>query len=128
MSQIKINNGSLKTDTNLTGKAVNTPTANVDSSKGSWEFFKDILGIVTRPINQQIQIPSTAFTPDFSLPTKAILLNILKAKDVLSLIKNKLTNISSVFSKDHSNTLKQQKILKMNIGYSYKKFKNGDEK
>lgn len=127
MSQIKINGSSLKTDTNLTGNSVNTPTSNVDTSKGSWEFFKDILGIVTRPINQQIQIPSTAFTPDFALPTKAILLDIIKAKDMLKDIKNIISDVSNNFGNDNSNILKQKQMLKMSIGYAYKLFKNGDK-
>lgn len=109
--------GSVKTD------KVNTSTTSHDQSHGSWEFFKDIRGLVTRPLNQQISIPSTAFTPDFSLPTKAILVNIIKAKEVLTIIRNKVKQLSNAMDKDNSDALKQKEIVRINIVNAYKKFK-----
>lgn len=111
---------------NVNAKKSESSTSSTDTFHGPWEFFKDVIGLVTRPLNQQICIPSTAFTPDFSLPTKAILVNIIKAKDTLTTINNKIKQISNSFDKDHSDVLKQKEIVKINIVRSYKKYKQGE--
>lgn len=103
-------------------------TSRTDTWHGPWEFFKDVIGLRTRPINQQIGLASTAFTPDLSLPTKAIFVNIMKAKDTLLTIKNKIKSISDTIDRDNSDRLKQKQIVKINIVNAYNKYyKSGDK-
>lgn len=114
-------------DGNVNAKKTDSATSSSGTIHGPWEFFNEIKGLVTRPLNQQICIPSTAFTPDFSLPTKSILVNIIKAKDILLTIKNKIKQISDAADKDNSDRLKQKEIVRINIVNAYNKFKNGDK-
>lgn len=112
---------------NTNSERADSATSRTDTWHGPWEFFKDVIGLRTRPINQQIGLASTAFTPDISLPTKAIFVNIIKARDTLLVIKNKIKQISDTVDKDHSDILKQKEIIKNSIVISYKKnYNNGD--
>lgn len=120
---IKYTKGSFKVDGDIEVKDTNTANTNTDNFNGSWEFFKNTFGIITDFMNKQIMIPSTAFTPDFPLPTKAILLNIVKAKEALTIIKNKVKQLSNAMDKDNSSTLKQKQIVKINIVNAYNKYK-----
>lgn len=111
-------------------KKVDSGTARPSSWHGPWEFFKDVIGLRTRPINQQIGLASTVVTPDISLATKAIFVNIFRAKDMLQLITQKIKQINDNVNKDHSETLKQKQIVKINIVNAYKKYekeKKGEE-
>ena len=55
---------------NVKSETVNSNVSKSQTQHKSWEFFKNIQGIVTDFLNKQINIPSTAFTPNFVLPTK----------------------------------------------------------
>lgn len=117
-------------DGNVNATRTDTGTAKTDNIHGPWEFFKDIIGLRTRPMNQQIGLASTAVTPDISLPTKAIFVNIIKAKDMLSLVKDKLKQLSDIVDFDNSDRLKQNQIVKNSIANACDKYynkKNGDE-
>lgn len=121
-------NDSTTFDGNTNSQRAETATSRTDTWHGPWEFFKDVIGLRTRPINQQIGLASTAVTPDLSLPTKAIFVNIIKAKDTLLVIKNKIKQISDTIDEDHSDRLKQKQIVKINIVNAYNKYyKSGDK-
>lgn len=125
---IKQTSDTMKVGGNINVKTANSSTTSTSTVHGPWEFFKYALGFVTKPLNHQINIPSTAFTPALSLPTKAIFVNILKAKDTLLTIKNKIKAISDTVDEDHSDRLKQKQIVKINIVNAYNKYyKNGDK-
>lgn len=114
------------TDIHISGSSVsknsNTDSLNADNYKGPWEFFKDVHGIITRPMNIQINIPSTAFTPNFALPSKAILSNIVSAKNILSGLAKKAKSLANVIDSTSSLAAKQKQIVKVGISLAYKKF------
>lgn len=121
---IKHDGKDIFTNGSTVSKDVNTDTLKNDNYHGPWEFFKDIHGIISRPMNEQINIPSTAFTPNFSMPSKAILNNIVLAKNFLESLLKKINDVSNVFS-NNSNYVKQNKIVKLSIAKAYDKFKEG---
>lgn len=122
MSSIKNQNGNLYTNGNVTGKNINTNSVNGESTKLPWEFFSKIGGLVTDILNHQINIPSTAFTPGFSLPTKAILVNIIRAKDTMLAINNKIKAISNCFDKEHSLESSHKDLVNISIVKSIKNY------
>lgn len=124
---INKNSDSTTFDGNVNSSKSDTGTSRTDTWHGPWEFFKDVIGLRTRPINQQIGLASTAFTPDIALATKAIFVNIMKAKDTLKLVTSKLKQIGDAVNEDHSGKLKQKQIVRINIANSYNKYKNGDK-
>lgn len=113
-------------DIHISGSSVsqssNTDSTNTDNYKGPWEFFKDIHGIITRPMNEQINIPSTAFTPNFSLPSKAIISNIISAKNIFTELTKKAKTFANIIDSTSSIALKQKQIVKSSIALSCKKF------
>lgn len=104
---------SVKISNNTAGikiSTVKTATVNSDLSKSqtqhkSWEFFKNIQGIVTDFLNKQINIPSTAFTPNFVLPTKEIFSKIALTISIFTQLKQKMEMVGEVFSGDSTKTI-----------------------
>lgn len=102
---------------NLVSRSTKSSTSEAETDVKSWEFMKKIDGLSTDFINKQINIPSTAITPNFTLPSKAAFSNIFFAYNLISGILKKVTQLTSVFDKD-SNTNLQKEFIKISIGLS----------
>lgn len=114
---------------NVTFKSKNTVSGQNKSSKSEtetsirgWEFMKKIDGLSTDFLNKQINIPSTAFTPNFTLPSKAAFSNIFFAYNVINGIYKKITQVSAIFDKD-SNTAIKKDFIKNSIALSTRGYK-----
>ena len=97
---------------------ISSATLNANSVKHEWEFFKKTSGFVTDYLNKQINIPSTAFTPNMVLPTKAAFASILQATSVLKNVQNIITRISNINSTGTSFAAKSNSIVKQSIAKS----------
>lgn len=124
---IQLDKNSLNVSGSVSTDNINSSSSSVDTQKNSWEFFKNIFGFFTRLMNSQINIPSTAITPNLSIPTKAIFLNILKSIELLKTLKNRINEISDIMQKDNSNRNKQKELIKINIIESYNEYKRRGE-
>ncbi|MGL5315271.1 MAG: hypothetical protein ACRCX2_19845 [Paraclostridium sp.] len=102
---------------NIISKNTNSSTNRSETDIKSWEFMKKIDGLNTDFLNKQINIPSTAITPNFTLPSKAAFSNILFAYNLISGITKKITQISSVFDKTSDDKI-QKEFIKVSIGLS----------
>lgn len=86
-----------------------------------WEFFSSANGIVSEFLNKQINIPSTAFTPNMVLPTKMAFTGILQAYKILDELQNKIKAISSVVDQNNSMRAKQTEYIKLAVAKAIKK-------
>ncbi|MGL5716490.1 MAG: hypothetical protein ACRCXX_14235 [Cetobacterium sp.] len=93
-----------------------------DTDIKSWEFMKKIDGLSTDFLNKQINIPSTAFTPNFTLPSKAAFSNIFFAYNVLNGIYKKISQVSAIFDKNSNASIKKE-FIKNSIALSTRGFK-----
>ncbi|MGL5713960.1 MAG: hypothetical protein ACRCX2_13140 [Paraclostridium sp.] len=101
------------TISNSTKSSTNTAETDVKS----WEFMKKIEGLNTDYLLKQMNIPSTAITPNLTLPSKAAFNNIFFAFNLLKGINKKANQLVSVFDKDNDN-LKQKEFIKLSIALS----------
>lgn len=88
-------------------------TEEAETTHQSWEFFKKVRGIFTDFIPAQINIPSTAITPSFQLPTKETFSNIMLGISVFKQLKTKIEVVSSVFdgsAKKHAMSRKDEYV------------------
>lgn len=90
--------------TNIKTNESNSTSNKVDTQQNSWEFFKKIDGVITDFLNKQINIPSTAFTPNFVLTTKEAFAKITMVISIFTQLKSKLTTIAEVISGSSTNT------------------------
>lgn len=96
---VKISNSSSGVKvTTVKSETVNTSTSKSQTQHKSWEFFKNIQGIVTDYLNKQINIPSTAFTPNFVLSTKDAFAKISMVISIFNQLKDRLGMVSEVIS------------------------------
>ena len=95
--------------TTVHAKNSKSKNSETETSKGSWEFFKHINGMVTEYLNKQINIPSTAITPAFVLATKDIFSNILIGIQVFKQLKERLGLIAEVIHGDVKTSTKYKK-------------------
>lgn len=114
-------NATLKTKNNVSEQS-KTMKAETETDIRGWEFMKKIDGLSTDFLNKQINIPSTAFTPNFTLPSKAAFSNIFFAYNVLNGIYKKISQVSAVFDKN-SNTAIRKDFIKNSIALSTRGFK-----
>ncbi|MGL4449620.1 MAG: hypothetical protein ACRCTZ_00340 [Sarcina sp.] len=110
-----------KSKNNVT-EQTKTLRSETDTDIKGWEFMKKIDGLSTDFLNKQINIPSTAFTPNFTLPSKAAFSNIFFAYNVLNGIYKKISQVSAVFDKN-SNTAIKKDFIKNSIALSTRGFK-----
>lgn len=83
---------------NVKSETVNSNTSKSQTQHKSWEFFKSVQGVVTDYLNKQINIPSTAFTPNFVLPTKDAFAKISLVISIFNQLKTRLTMVGEVLS------------------------------
>lgn len=102
---------------NLVSKTTKSSKNESETDIKSWEFMKKIDGLNTDFINKQINIPSTAITPNFTLPSKAAFSSILFAYNLISGILKKVTQLTSMFDKRSESKI-QKEFIKISIGLS----------
>lgn len=95
-AEIKIDGAKIKT--------FSVKDSQAETTKGPASFFKSIEGVVTEYITKQIKIPSTAFTPAFSLTTKQSFSKILFTISAIKQITGRIKKIADVFSKDNKHS------------------------
>lgn len=88
----------------------------VNQLNTEWEFFKKNSGIVTDYLNKQINIPSTAFTPNMVLPSKTIFTNVMSGYNVLNTANGLLQKLSGVFNQTSSFSFIAKEVVKKSIG------------
>lgn len=93
---------------NVKSETVNSNVSKSQTQHKSWEFFKNIQGIVTDFLNKQINIPSTAFTPNFVLPTKDAFAKISMVIGTFNQLKTRLSMVGEVIS-GSDNTISSQR-------------------
>jgi hypothetical protein len=93
---------------NVKSETVNSNVSKSQTQHKSWEFFKNIQGIVTDFLNKQINIPSTAFTPNFVLPTKDAFAKISMVIGIFNQLKTRLSMVGEVIS-GSDNTISSQR-------------------
>lgn len=93
---------------NIKSETVNSNVSKSQTQHKSWEFFKNIQGIVTDFLNKQINIPSTAFTPNFVLPTKDAFAKISMVIGIFNQLKTRLSMVGEVIS-GSDNTISSQR-------------------
>lgn len=94
---------------NVKSETVNSNVSKSQTQHKSWEFFKNIQGIVTDFLNKQINIPSTAFTPNFVLPTKDAFAKISMVIGIFNQLKTRLSMVGEVISGSDNTILSQRK-------------------
>ncbi|MGL5712410.1 MAG: hypothetical protein ACRCX2_05270 [Paraclostridium sp.] len=107
---------------NSVSKTSKSSTSESETSIKSWEFMKKIDGLNTDYLLKQINIASTAITPNFTIPSKAAFNNILFAYNLLKGISKKATQLVAVFDKD-SDTSKQKEFIKLTVALSTRGYK-----
>lgn len=93
---------------NVKSETVNSNVSKSQTQHKSWEFFKNIQGVVTDFLNKQINIPSTAFTPNFVLPTKDAFAKISMVIGIFNQLKTRLSMVGEVIS-GSDNTISSQR-------------------
>lgn len=107
---------------NVKSKQVKAARSESDTDIKPWEFLKKIDGLSTDFLNKQINIPSTAFTPNFTLPSKAAFSNIYMAYNLLSGIYKKASQIASIFDKKGNKEIKKE-FIKNSIALATRGYK-----
>lgn len=123
MQLIKLSNlmSTLKVK-NVNSQQTKSSKTESDTDIKSWEFMKKIDGLSTDFLNKQINIPSTAITPNFTMPTKAAFGNILFAYNLMNGIYKKVNQITAIFDKS-SNTQIRKEFIKNSIALSTRGYK-----
>ena len=118
-------NVAIKTET-VNSENVVSKDSTAEVLKTEWEFFKTVKGFLTDKMNAQINIPSTAFTPDFSMPTKEAFMKILMAKAMFDALSTRVKQLSNAVNGTSSDAAKQKAIVKRQIEKALSK--NGGNK
>ena len=118
MAKLSNENTTLKTE-QINSKNIGTSNANINQLNTEWDFFKKNSGIVTDYLNKQINIPSTAFTPNMVLPSKTIFTNIMMGYSILSNVNNLLKKLSGAFNQTSSFSFFSKEVVKKSIGSAF---------
>lgn len=115
----------LKADT-VISKVNNVEKNKSDVEIKQWEFFKKIEGLSTDYIPKMLNIASTFFTPSFTLPSKEILNDVLRATHLITGIYTKTKQITGFLDSDSGDKAKKKQYIKLvvkNATIEYKEVK-----
>lgn len=116
MASGKINlKGNTTVQGNLNAKSSNVGVSKKEENFKQWEFFKNVEGVLTETITKMLNIPSTLFTPAFSLPSKAQFANILKTIAIIKAVMYKFRQIDEALHKNKNTTSDRKRIARMEI-------------
>lgn len=118
MAKLSNENTTLKTE-QVNSKNISGSNVNVNQLNTEWEFFKKNNGIVTDYLNKQINIPSTAFTPNMVLPSKTIFTNIMAGYSVLSSLSNIMKKLSGTLQAESSFSFKSKEVVKKSVASAF---------
>lgn len=112
MSRIKIDQIEVK---ELKADITNVGMDRKEEQQEQWEFFKKISGIMTDYLNKMINIPSTLFTPNFVLPSKAQFAAILKTIGLVKGVIYKFKQIDNALHSRDQRSTERERIARLSI-------------
>ena len=115
--------GNVEINGNIKSKSTSTISEKKEENHNQWEFFKKIDGLLTDQITKMVNIPSTLFTPAFSLPSKAQFVNIMKIIAVIKGVMYKFRRINEILDKNNQKTSERKKLVRLSILNSFEKNK-----
>lgn len=118
MAKLSNESTTIKTE-KMVSQNIGSANVNVNQLNTEWEFFKKNSGIVTDYLNKQINIPSTAFTPNMVLPSKTIFTNIMSGYNVLNTVNGLLKKLSGIFNPTSSFSFLAKEVVKKSISSAF---------
>ena len=88
-----------------------------------WEFFKKVEGLSSDYISKMLNIASTFFTPNFTLPSKEALNDILRATTLISAIYTKTRQVAGFLDNSKGDRTKKKEYIKLVVQNATKNYK-----
>ena len=108
---------------NIKSKSSNTVIEKKEENYNQWEFFKKVDGLLTDQIQKMVNIPSTLFTPAFSMPSKLMFSNVAKVIAIIKGVIYKFKKIDEALHKKRNESSKRKKIVRLSILNGFEKDK-----
>lgn len=114
---------SMKTEQEIESKGIisqisNAATSTANTCVSSWEAFGRVKGFLTDFISSPINIPSTAFTPAFQLPTKQAFSQVIRCISYAGALLSVGREIDKTINGDDARK-KQDEIIMNNISKGF---------
>ena len=122
MSKFKFD-GDVEVNGNIKSKSSNTVIEKKEENYNQWEFFKKVDGLLTDQIQKMVNIPSTLFTPAFSMPSKLMFSNVAKVIAIIKGVIHKFKKIDEALHKNRNESSKRKKMVKLAILNGFEKNK-----
>lgn len=122
MAKFKFN-GDVEVNGNIKSKSSNTIIEKKEENYNQWEFFKKVDGLLTDQIQKMVNIPSTLFTPAFSMPSKLMFSNVAKVIAIIKGVIYKFKKIDEALHKNRNESSKRKKMVKLAILNGFEKNK-----
>ena len=122
MSKFKFD-GDVEVNGNIKSKSSNTVIEKKEENYNQWEFFKKVDGLLTDQIQKMVNIPSTLFTPAFSMPSKLMFSNVAKVIAIIKGVIYKFKKIDEALHKNRNESSKRKKIVRLSILNGFEKDK-----
>lgn len=122
MAKFKFN-GDVEINGNIKSKSSNTIIEKKEENYNQWEFFKKVDGLLTDQIQKMVNIPSTLFTPSFSMPSKLMFSNVAKVIAIIKGVIYKFKKIDEALHKNRNESSKRKKMVKLAILNGFEKNK-----
>lgn len=122
MAKFKFN-GDVEVNGNIKSKSSNTIIEKKEENYNQWEFFKKVDGLLTDQIQKMVNIPSTLFTPSFSMPSKLMFSNVAKVIAIIKGVIYKFKKIDEALHKNRNESSKRKKMVKLAILNGFEKNK-----
>lgn len=115
--------GDVEVNGNIKSKSSNTVIEKKEENYNQWEFFKKVDGLLTDQIQKMVNIPSTLFTPAFSLPSKLMFSNVAKVIAIIKGVIHKFKKLDEALHQNRNESSKRKKMVKLSILNSFEKNK-----
>lgn len=115
--------GDVEVNGNIKSKSSNTVIEKKEENYNQWEFFKKVDGLLTDQIQKMVNIPSTLFTPAFSLPSKLMFSNVAKVIAIIKGVIHKFKKIDEALHQNRNESSKRKKMVRLSILNSFEKDK-----
>ena len=122
MSKFKFD-GDVEVNGNIKSKSSNTVIEKKEENYNQWEFFKKVDGLLTDQIQKMVNIPSTLFTPAFSMPSKLMFSNVAKVIAIIKGVIHKVKKIDEALHNNRNESSKRKKMVKLAILNGFEKNK-----
>ena len=114
----------LKAD-KVVSSETNVGRSNSDVEVKQWEFFKKVEGLSTDYITKMLNIASTFFTPNLTMPSKEIFNKVLKASALVSAIYTKTKQITGALNKETGDRYKKKEYVRLAVKKATSNYKGG---